>query len=113
MIAQRDGLDVEDPYQSDYDKLIESNDADEAIQEPDIDIDLEYPTEHLKGFDDLVSATDLIGSHYKPIFKVLWYQCHSAMIPTADIRTGRQRLMAESTDYIQLNLVLEKAKLNA
>lgn len=92
MIAQRDGMAVEDPYQSDYDKLIENNGADEAIQEPDIDIDLEYPTEHLKGFDDLVSATDLIGSHYKPIFKVLWYQCHSAMIPTADIRTGKAKV---------------------
>ena len=57
-------MDVEDPYQSDYDKLLKdkSDAANDDIKEPDVDIDLEYPTEHLKGFDDLVSATDLIAA---------------------------------------------------
>ena len=52
-------------------------------------IELKYPTKHLKGYDDLVTSTDLFGDEYKPIFKALWYQMMGFRIRTADIQTGR------------------------
>lgn len=52
-------------------------------------IQLEYPTKHLMGFDDLESATALFGNEYKLIFKVLWYNLLSYKIRISNIRAGR------------------------
>ena len=59
--------------------------------EPDADIQLEYLTRHLKGYDDLVDGSDLFGDEYKPIFKALWYQLMSFRIRTSDLKIGRNK----------------------
>ena len=56
------------------------------------DITLEYPTKHLKHFDDLETASNLFGNEYKIIFKALWYQLMSFKIRESDIKMGRNRV---------------------
>ena len=46
-------------------------------------IKLEYPTNHLLGFDDLSTATELSGNEYIIIKKALWYNL--IIIPTKGV----------------------------
>lgn len=103
IIARREGLKVDDPYDSGYSQMIEQMKQseedfhthppeDENLEpEPDPEINLDYPTMHLNGYEDLVISTDLFGDEYKPIFKVLWYQLMSFRIRTSDLKMGRNK----------------------
>jgi hypothetical protein len=64
----------------------------EMIEDEIPDIKLEYPTEHLKGFQDLAAATTLFGDEYIPIFKALHYQLMSYKIRESDIKVGQARV---------------------
>lgn len=84
-----DKPDYQSPLYEIFKKAGIKNQADEPTPEPGVDIKLEYPTEHLSGYNDLKTATDLFGDHYRPIFKALWYQMMGYMIRSANIHAGR------------------------
>lgn len=49
---------------------------------------LEYPTAHLKGFDDLHVSTRLIGDEYIPIIKAVYYSLVSVILSKVELRLG-------------------------
>lgn len=63
----------------------------EEAPEPEPNIKLDYPTMHLKGFDDLADGTDLFGDEYTVIFKALWYQLMSFLIAESNLQMGRNK----------------------
>lgn len=70
-------------------------DIGETINEPSnsepsgMRLDLKYPTDHLRGFKQLMIATSLYGDEYKPIYKVLWYQLMSYRIRKSKLTMGQ------------------------
>jgi hypothetical protein len=63
---------------------INTNDANNFSNE----ICLQYPTTHLRGFDDLLRSTRLIGDGYIPIMKSIWYNLVSTKIATSRLKIG-------------------------
>lgn len=49
---------------------------------------MKYPTSHLKFFKELAQATGLRGNEYIPIFKALWYNLLSVLIPKVILKLG-------------------------
>lgn len=57
----------------------------------EINTEFQYPTSHLKGFDDLRVATALYGQEYMPALKALWYNLLSISIATFELQLGQIR----------------------
>lgn len=51
-------------------------------------VQLVYPTSHLKCFNDLFEATGLIGDEYGPILKPVWYCLLSTLIAQTQLKLG-------------------------
>ena len=49
---------------------------------------LEFRTDHLKGYDDLETVISLFGEEYIPIKKCLWYQIFSLPHRTTTVKAG-------------------------
>lgn len=52
-------------------------------------IELEYPTKHLQGYENLSLATGVIGKEYRVIKKSVWYSILSTKISESELRLGR------------------------
>lgn len=69
-------------------------------------VKLQYPTNHLKGFDELRKATRLIGDDYKIIIKAVWYNVMSCKIS----KVGLQLNQIHTDGRIHLLIPLKSGK---
>ena len=69
-------------------------------------IKLQYPTNHLKGFEELLKATRLVGDDYKIIIKAVWYNVMSCKIS----KVGLQLNQIHTDGRIHLLIPLKSGK---
>jgi len=69
-------------------------------------LDLKYPTNHLKGFGELRTATRLHGHEYTIIEKAVWYGIHSGITPRLTLKLGQ----IETDGRIQTLILLMSGK---